>query len=168
MQRSKHHDDKLVLGGIWRPRRDVAVVGEAALYQWGLRGSSAELLPGPRVRTPIWKKGFWLAFDWSRALPHRGARAGVVFVHEELDRDDSLVAFLAARDALGVRLGETERATIVRLYAETQRVTAYAFWNALRNPFPQASAIVPIEAPFAFTGAGDKKLGLGFRLRASF
>jgi len=101
-------------------------------------------------------------------LPKKRGTVGVVVTREELDRDDSLVAFMAARSLLGVREGEKERGTIVKLYAELGPLTVFVFHNDIDNPFPQASAIVPIGGPFAFQGPGSGKTGAGVRFRASF
>ena len=87
--------------------------------------------------------------------PRLKGQLGVVAVREDLDRDDSLVATLAAEGRFGVKLGEKERTTIVKVYAEFGPLTAFFFYNDLDNPFPAASAIVPISGPFAFTRPGQ-------------
>ena len=170
LQRSKHYDNKLVVGMKYRPAwfRHVQVFGEYAHYKWGLRDTSADLLPGPRVTTPIFKDGYYIGADLGVPLPKKRGTVGVVVTREELDRDDSLVAFMAARSLLGVREGEKERGIIVKLYAELGPLTVFVFHNDVDNPFPQASAIVPIGGPFAFQGPGSGKTGAGVRFRASF
>jgi hypothetical protein len=170
LQRSKHYDNKLVLAARYRPGplRYVELFGELARYKWGLRDTSIGLLPGPPTKTPIFKEGYYVGADVRVPLKRPRGALGVVVTREELDRDDSLVAFMAARDLLGVTLGKKERSTIVKVYADTDYVSLFFFRNSLSNPFPQASAIVPISGPFAFMSSGDSKLGFGFRLRASF
>jgi hypothetical protein len=169
LERSKHYDNKMVVGVSYRPRgqRYVQLFGEAARYKWGLRDTSAELLAGPPVKTPIFKNGYYVGADLGVPLPgHRGV-IGVVVTREELSRDDALIAMLAARRQLGVSLGKKERSTIVKGYLGLGPVTAYMFYNFLDNPFPQVSAIVPISGPNAFEHRGSTKIGIGFRLRAS-
>jgi hypothetical protein len=170
VQRSKHYDHKLVVGARYRPSRFKALelFGEYAHYQWGLRDTSAAQLPGPPTQSPIQKNGYYAGGDLSLSLPRSLGKAGVVFIREELDRDDALIAFLAAREQLEVSLGKTERRSIVKLYATLGALTVFFFYNDIQNPFPQASAIVPISGPSAFVKGSDSKLGVGFRLRASF
>jgi hypothetical protein len=170
LSRSKHYDNKLVLGARYTlpMLRTAQVFGEYARYKWGLRISSAELFSGPPVITPINKSGYFVGADVGVPLPGKRGTAGVVVIREELDRDDSLVAFLAVRNRLGVTLGKKERTTILKLYATLGPVTVFAFHNGLDNPFPQASAIVATSGPFAFAPAGNAKTGVGFRFRATF
>ncbi len=170
LQRSKHYDNKLIVGLRYRPSwfRHVQVFGEYAHYKWGLRDTSAELLAGVETTTPIFKNGYYAGFDLGVPLPKQRGTLGLVVTREELDRDDSLIAFLADRNRLDVTLGKKERGTIVKLYAELGPLTVFFFHNDVDNPFPQASAIVPISGPFAFQGPGSGKTGGGFRLKASF
>jgi hypothetical protein len=170
LQRSKHYDHKIVVGARYRSPRfpPLQVFGEYAHYQWGLRDTSADQLPGPPTKTPIGKDGYYVGADLSVPLPRSLGKVGTVVMREELDRDDSLIAYLAARDQLNVVLGKKERRTIVKLYAILGPVTAFFFYNDLQNPFPQVSAIVPISGPSAFAPTSNSKSGFGFRLRASF
>src|SRR5262249_47847297 len=148
--------------------RHLEVFAEYAHYQWGLKDTSASQLPGPPTRTPVYKDGYYVGADLSLPLPGSRGRLGVVFTREELDRDDSLIAYLAARDLLGVSLGKKERSSILKLYAELGWVTAFFFYNDLQNPFPQVSAIVPISGPQAFAPSSNSKIGFGLRFTASF
>lgn len=171
LQRSKHYDNKLVVSGTYRlPLRFTAdVFGEFARYKWGVKDSSAELLDGPEIETPIFKQGFYLGADVSTpASGGRRPRLGVVVTREEIDRDDSLVAFLAARSLYNMQMGKRERSTIVKAYVETGILSAFFFWNNLVNPLPQASAIVAISGPTAYRGYGNRKIGAGIRFRPSF
>lgn len=170
VQRSKHYDQKLVIGARYRPCffRKVQVFGELARYRWGLRETSAELLPGPPATSPIFKDGYYVGFDLGVPLPGKRGTIGVVVTHEELDRDDSMIAYLADRQLMDARLGKKERGTIWKLYAELGPLTAFVFHNDLRNPFPWLSAIVPTSGPFAFKGPGSGKTGAGLRFRTSF
>jgi hypothetical protein len=170
VQRSKHNDHRLVMGARYRPPqfRNLEVFGEYAHYQWGLKDTSAVQLPGPPTRSPVDKHGYYVGVDLSLPLPRGWGNVGAVVTREELDRDDSMIAYLAARDMLGVVLGKKERSTIVKVYAELGRVTAFFFYNDLQNPFPQVSAIVPISGPLAFSPSSNSKVGFGLRFRASF
>jgi hypothetical protein len=170
LQRSKHYDYKVVVGARYRSPRFPAleVFGEYAHYQWGLRDTSAAQLPGPPMKTPIGKNGYYVGADLSFSLPRSLGKVGAVVMREELDRDDSLIAYLAARDQLGVSLGKKERRSVVKVYAVLGNVTAFFFYNDIQNPFPQVSAIVPISGASAFAPTSNSKAGVGVRLRASF
>lgn len=171
LQRSKHYDNKLVVSGMYRlPLRFTAdVFGEFARYKWGVKDTSAELLDGPAVATPIFKQGFYLGADVSTPAPGgRRPRLGLVVTREEIDRDDSLVAYLTANRLYNVRLGTRERSTIIKAYVETGSLSAFFFWNNLVNPLPQTSAIVAISGPNAYRGYGNRKIGAGIRFRPSF
>src|SRR5258708_3241001 len=129
-------------GARYRPPefRTLEVFGEYAHYKWGLKDPSAGQLPGPPTRSPVDKHGYYVGVDLSLPLPRGWGKVGAVVTREELDRDDSMIAYLAARDMLGVVLGQQERSTIVKVYAELGRVTAFFFYNDLQNPFPPVSA----------------------------
>ncbi len=169
VQRSKHYDNKLVASARYRdPRfRYAEVFGEYARYKWGLKDTSNQILPGGPEKSPIFKNGYYVGFDLGVPLPSTKGTVGIVVTREELDRDDSLVAYLASRNLLGVTLGKKERSTLFRAYADFGVVMAFFFYNDLKNPFPQASAIVPISGPQAFQTAGDSKVGFGIRFRTS-
>ena len=169
LQRSKHYDDAFTAGARYRPPffKHLLVFGQYARYKWGLRDTSAELLPAAGL-SPIYKDGVNFGLDLSAPLPRIKGRVGVVAVREELDRDDSLVATLALAGLFGVKLGEKERTTIVKVYAEFGPLTAYFAYNDLDNPFPAASAIVPISGPFAYQGPGNAKTSFGVRVKKSF
>jgi len=169
--RSKHYDDATVGAVRYRPTfyQPLTVFAELARYKWGLRDTSAELFPGPTPpTTPIYKDGYNLGAELAWPIQKLHTKAGVVFIREELDRDDSLIGYLADTGQLGVSLGKKERRTIVKLFAEFGPLTAFFFHNSVDNPFPQVSAIVPISGPFAYQGPGSNKIGFGVRLKASF
>jgi hypothetical protein len=170
VQRSKHYDNAVVVGAKYRPPffKWAQVFSEFASYKWGLRDTSAALLPGPPNKTPIDKKGYYVGIDLWAPLPRSLGKVGIVATREELDRDDSQIAFLVAQQELNVTLGKKERSTIVKVYAEFKDVTVFFFYNDLQNPFPQASAIEPISGPFSNGTLGDSKVGVGVRFRASF
>jgi hypothetical protein len=164
LQLSKRTDDALLLFGRWEPTPFVHVYGEYARYTWGLAPTSAELLPGPPVKSPVPKPGFYAGVDLY-APGTRYGRFGVTLVREKLRRDDALVAWAAANGLFGVSLGEWERATIVKAHARfLDSVTAFFFFNDLSNPFPELSAITAISGPSAGTRADNYKYGLGVRL----
>jgi hypothetical protein len=170
LQRSKHYDDATTLGARYRPPffDRLQVFGQWARYKWGLRDTSAELLAEAPSISPVYKQGYDAGFELSVPLPRGRGNAGIVIVREELDRDDSLVALLADRGELGVRLGEKERTTVLKLFAELGPLTAFVFKAFVDNPFPELSAIVPISGPFAFQGPGSDKTGVGIRFRTAF
>jgi hypothetical protein len=174
LQRSKHYDDAFTAGARYRPPffENLLLFGQYARYKWGLRDTSAEHLPGLPIIAPIYKEGVNLGLDLSAPISlftsRVKGRVGVVAVREELDRDDSLIAILAAEELFGVTVGEKERTTIVKLYADFGPLTAFFFYNDLENPFPVASAIVPLSGPHAFTGPGNEKMGFGVRFKTSF
>jgi hypothetical protein len=170
LQRSKHYDNATTFGARYRPPflDRVELFGQWARYKWGLRDTSAELLAEAPDISPVYKQGYDVGFDLAWPLPRGRGKAGVVAVREELDRDDSLIALLADRGELGVRLGEKERTTVVKLYAELGPLTAFFFKAFVDNPFPAVSAIVPIAGPFALQGPGSDKTGFGIRFRAGF
>ncbi len=169
LQRSKHYDDAITAGVKYRPGffKPLLVFAQYGRYKWGLRDTSAELFPVPGI-SPIYKDGVNYGLDLQAPLPWWKGRVGLVAVREELDRDDSLVVTLAAEGLYGVTRGEKERTTIVKVYAEFGPLTAFFFYNDLDNPFPAASAIVPISGPFAFIGPGNSKTGFGVRLTKAF
>jgi hypothetical protein len=167
--RSKHYDNALVFGARYRPPFFPwgEVFSEVVSYKWGLRDTSAADLPGPPNESPINKRGYYVGLNLEKALPRPSVKIGVVVTYERLDRDDSLIAYMAANSLLGVTTGAKETSTIVKLYADFGLVTAYFFYNDLQNPFPQASAIEPIAGPFAFGSPGNSKVGFGLRLHGT-
>jgi hypothetical protein len=170
LQRSKHYDDALTAGFKYRPAffERLQLFGQWARYKWGLRDTSAELLAEAPSISPVYKQGYDVGLELSVPLPKKKGQAGVIVVREELDRDDALVALLSDAGELGVRLGENERMTVLKLFAELGPLTAFFFHSFVDNPFPQVSAVVPISGPFAFQGPGSDKTGVGFRLRTAF
>ena len=163
----KHIDDAWIAFAKYRPIPRLMLFGQLNRFTWGLRDTSAELFPPPTPESPIDKDGYFVGLEGTLPVKDWGD-AGVVFIHEELDRDDFNVAYLASRGLYGVKLGAKERSNILKLFFRTRYVTAFAFWNDLDNPFPQASAIVAVAGPVAYEGAGSRKLGLGVRVRVGF
>lgn len=163
LQLSKHTDDALVVFGRWEPKEFVRVYGEYARYTWGLAPSSAELLPGPPVKSPVPKPGYYAGVDLY-APQTRYGRFGVTLMREEIRRDDALVAWAAANQLFGVTLDKWERATIIKVHARFfDSLTAFFFYNDLSNPFPELSAIKAISGPAADKEANNNKYGLGVR-----
>ncbi len=165
LQLSKRNDNALVVFAKARPVPGVTLFGEYARYKWGLAQTSADLLPGPAVATPIIKDGYYLGADYLAPRAPFG-RLGITVTHEELARDDSLVAWAAANNLFGVTLGERERATVVKVRLELSRqLSAFWFGHWLENPFPELSAIRPIAGMDVDRVVSHDKLGVGLRLR---
>jgi hypothetical protein len=165
LQLSKHNDDAIVVSASVTPTAAVRVFGEFARYTWGLAATSAALLPGPAVESPVVKSGFYAGTEVTSPMTPLG-RWTVSAIYEKLSRDDALVAFAAANGMFGVRLGEYERTTIVK--AETRvmgKLACYGFWSYVSNPFPKLSALQPISGPGSDSAPGGKRIGLGIRFR---
>jgi hypothetical protein len=140
------------------------VFGEVASYKWGLYKSSADHLPGPRNKTPVYKNGAYVGVDLMSPETRFG-KWGLTATYEYLSRDDSLVAWAAANDLFGVTLGKHETGTIVKGLFQEKWLTAYGFVNFVSNPFPELSAIVPIAGPGAGNPVSNTKVGFGIRFR---
>ncbi|GAC1454113.1 MAG: hypothetical protein PVSMB1_03010 [Gemmatimonadaceae bacterium] len=164
LQLSKHTDDAAILFGKVEPTQHLRIFGEYARYRWGMTPSSAALLKGPRVKTPIIKNGGYLGAEVYTSTTRFG-KWGAIITREELKRDDALVAWAAANRLFGVRLGKKERSTIVKIYAEFGPVTAFFSLNALSNPFPELSAIKAIRGPGAEVKIGNMKRACGVRFK---
>ncbi len=165
LQLSKHHDDAVLVFGSARPTESVRLFGELARYTWGLTESSAELLAGPPLHTPVIKTGFYLGADLVGPATRWG-RWGLTVTTERLSRDDALVAWTASRGLFNARLGEHERSTIVKVHSQFGRyLTSFFFLNFLDNPFPELSAIRPISGYGAQHESSSFKFGYGMRLR---
>lgn len=90
--------------------------------------------------------------------------AGIVEV-ESTSRNDALVAWAAANELYGARLGAHIRATNLKLVASWgTHVSSFGFARLMTNPFPELSAITPISGPNANRGAHHTKLGVGMRV----
>jgi hypothetical protein len=165
MSLSKRYDNALTGFVRWRQSSHLTVFGEVARYKWGLRDSSAELLAGPSITTPILKDGYFVGADLTS--PRMGmARVSATLVRSELGRDDSLVAWAAANELFGVTLGKKERSNIVKLQGHVGgNLTLFYFWHDLSNPFPELSAIRPISGPGSDRAASGNKSGMGVQLR---
>ncbi len=163
LQLSKHYDDAAVAFARVTPMKWMELFGEYVRYRWGLAQSSASLLPGPRVRTPVIKNGYYLG---TRVVgpPTRLGTWGVVVTREELSRDDSLVAWASANQLFGASLGKKERSTIIKAYVIAGRnVTAFTSVMWLSNPFPLLSAIQPLDANASSQPVSNTKYEFGIR-----
>ena len=164
LQLSKHNDDAVIGFASFQPVPYFRVYGEAVSYKWGLAKTSADLLPGPRVETPVYKPGFYVGVD-ATAPDTRFGKWGFTVTREEVSRDDSLVALAAARQMFGVTLGQKERGTIFKGQVQAGLLTIYGFANWVSNPFPELSALVPISGPGTQEEVTNTKVGLGIRFR---
>jgi hypothetical protein len=163
LQLSKHQDDALVVFGRWQPKAFVRIYGEYARYTWGLAPTSAELLPGPPVESPVPKPAYYAGIDLYAPTTRIG-RFGVTFMREEISRDDALVAWAAANRLFGVTLDKWERTMIVKAHARfADHLTVFFYYNDLSNPFPELSAIKPISGPDADKDMKNHKYGFGVR-----
>jgi hypothetical protein len=164
LQLSKHNDNALVLFGKVQPNTYVRLFGEYGRFTWGMTASSAALLKGPKVKTPIIKNGGYFGADISTSVTRFG-KWGVTITREELRRDDALVAWAAANQLFGVRLGTKERSATIKIYGTFGPLTAWFFFNDLFNPYPELSAIKPIAGPGADVVVSNAKKGIGLRLK---
>lgn len=164
LQLSKHNDDAVIGFVSYRPVPYFRVYGEVVSYKWGLAKTSADLLPGPKVETPIYEPGYYWAVDVT-APDTRFGKWGLTITREELSRDDSLVALATARQMFGVVLGKRERGTIVKGQVQTGPLTIFGFGNWVSNPFPELSALVPISGPGTQEQVTNTKVGFGIRFR---
>jgi hypothetical protein len=164
VQRSKHHDDALIGFAAFRPGPLLRVFGEVASYRWGLYKSSADSLPGPPNKAPVYKNGVYVGVDLMSSETRFG-KWGFTATYEYLSRDDSLVAWAAANDLFDVTLGRHETGTIVKGLFQEKWLTAYGFVNFVSNPFPVLSAIVPVTGPGAGSPVSSTKTGFGIRFR---
>jgi len=164
VQLSKHNDDAAIGFAAFRPRPFVRAFGEVASYKWGLAKSSADHLPGPSNKTPVYKNGAYVGVDLMSPETRFG-KWGMTATYEYLSRDDSLVAWTAANDLFGVTLGRHESGTVFKGMFQEKWLTAYGFVNFVSNPYPVLSAIVPMAGPGAGKSASNTKTGFGIRFR---
>ncbi len=160
---SKRHDDAVVLSAQYRFNDFARVFGEYARYTWGLTESSAQLLG--LDAGPVSKPGYYVGTDLSVPVTPR-VRVGTVITHEDLTRDDSLISYLSLQ-GFDVAMGEKERSTAYRLYADfSERVTVALFRNDHTNPYLWVSGIEPVLGanPDA-ANSGSNKWGLVIRFR---
>jgi hypothetical protein len=165
VQLSKHNDNAVVVSASVRPADAVRVFGEYARYTWGLAATSAELLPGPPVASPVIKPGFYVGIEVTSPLTRFGQWKASA-TGERLSRNDALVAWVAANGLYGARLGEYERTIIVK--AETKlmgNVSIFGFWVDESNPFPKLSAIQALSGAGSDPAPGGRRVGFGFRFR---
>jgi hypothetical protein len=164
VQLSKHNDDALIVFAMLNPMKQLRVYGEWARYKWGLAASSAALLPGPPVTTPVNKDGYYVGADlWSPKTKY--GTFGITVLREELSRDDSLVSWAAANHLFGVVMGTKETSTIVKVQAKLGSYLTFFFYTSrLENPFPELSAIKPISGPGSDQAVSFNKIAGGVRL----
>jgi hypothetical protein len=160
---SKRNDNAMVFSARYKPLQNVSIFGEGVRYTWGLKASSAKMLG--LDQTPVHKPGYYVGTDVFYPIV-TGMRVGAVITHEELARDDALVALLTENGLYGVSRRKKERSTIFRVYFDPNRwVTIAVFRNSLSNPFPWISGIEPVSGLNAFKGRGNDKWGAVVRLR---
>lgn len=164
LQLSKRSDDaRMVYARMTLP--GVQVYGEWAHYTVGLAPSSAELLPGPAVQSPVGRGGFYVGARASAPTVLR-TKLQAVIESETTSRNDSLVAWAAANQMFGARLGANIKATNAKLVATWgDHYAAFAFMRFMKNPFPQLSAITPISGPNSERASQHAKVGVGVRVR---
>jgi hypothetical protein len=164
VQLSKHNDDAVIGFAAFRPGPYLRAFGEVASYRWGLAKSSADHMPGPPNKTPVYKNGAYVGVDLMSPETRFG-KWGLTATYEYLSRDDSLVAWAAANDLFDVTLGRHESGTIIKGLFQEKWLTAYGFANFVTNPYPVLSAIVPMSGPGAGTSGRNTKAGFGIRFR---
>ena len=105
------------------------------------------------------KNGYYYGVDASYPVL-KNIRIGTVLTREVLSRDDALIQRLSAQNMYGVSMGEKERATALRLYADFGAVRIGGYRNNLFNRFPWVSGIQPVAGERAYTGRGNDKWGV--------
>lgn len=159
---SKRNDDAVVIGASVRPVPTVRLMGEWARYTWGPARTSAELIGADP--DPIRKQGYWLSAQ-SRVPVTRALAVGASVTREEVDRADSLISWLAARQLYGVTEGRKDRMTAVRVFVdlwEHTRIGVYRTFDS--NPFPQVSGIWPVVGANEDSLSSTEKYGIVVRL----
>jgi hypothetical protein len=164
VQLSKHNDDAVIGFAAFRPAPYLRAFGEVASYKWGLAKSSADHMPGPPNKTPVYKNGAYVGVDLMSPETRFG-KWGMTATYEYLSRNDSLVAWAAANDLFGVTLGRHETGTIFKGLFQEKWLTAYGFVNFVKNPYPVLSAIVPMAGTGAGKSGRNTKAGFGIRFR---
>ena len=167
LQLSKRYDNAFTGFAKWQQSDYLMVYGQVSRYKWGLRDSSAELMPEPRPETPIFKDGYLMGMEvTSPQLPKIRTRVTLGYARSELDRDDSLVAWATANQLFDVRMGKRERSNIFRLQGRVgQNFSLFWFLHDLSNPFPELSAIKPISGPGSENYRSDSKSGFGMMFK---
>jgi hypothetical protein len=164
LQLSKRNDNaRIVYARVKLP--GVQAYGEWASYTVGLARSSAALIPGPRMQSPVERRGAYVGMkaDAPRVF---GTQVAAVVEVESTSRNDALVAWAAANQLYHARLGAHIRATNLKVVATWgTHVSGFGFARLMTNPFPELSAITPISGPNANRGANHTKFGLGMRVR---
>lgn len=164
LQLSKHQDDaRLLYARASLPR--LQIYGEWATYLVGLAPSSAELLQGPTVQSPVHRTGGYAGVQ-AGPLSLGDARASIVVEHELMSRNDALVAYAAANEMFDVRLGAHIHGTNAKLLVDCgKHLSSFAFVRLMSNPFPELSAIVPVSGPETGRSVSHTKIGVGLRVR---
>lgn len=164
LQLSKHIDDaRIVYARATLPR--LQVYGEWATYTVGMAPSSAELLKGPAVTSPVDRAGGYVGVQ-AGPLRVGHVRVSGVVEQELMSRNDALVAYAAANQLYGARLGAHIEGTNAKLLVDCgAHLSSYAFVRLMSNPFPQLSAITPVSGPQSDRAATHTKIGLGLRVR---
>ena len=162
---SKRIDDAVVLSAQYRLSDFIRVFGEHAKYTWGLTKTSAEMLE--LDMGAVDKSGYYFGTDVFTKIT-QNVRAGTTITRERLTRDDSLISYLALQ-GFDVKLGEDERSTAYRFYADFgERVTVAIIKNSHSNPYLWVSGIEPMVDPnpdVAHTGSDKWGLVVRFRLQ---
>jgi hypothetical protein len=168
LQLSKRYDNAFTGFARWQQSPYLALYGQVARYKWGQRDTSADLMPGVRPQTPIFKDGYFAGVEAStpRLDVLKGSRISGSYVRSEISRDDSLVSWAAANSLFGVTLGKKERSSVFKVQGHVgDNVSFFWFLHDLSNPFPELSAIRPIDGPGSDQPANNNKAGLGLMLK---
>jgi hypothetical protein len=161
---SKRNDNATVLGIQLRPTTFSRILYEQAHYVWGPRASSAEMLGVDP--SPLRKDGFYTTAEaWWPMTETR--RLGVSLSYERVDRDDSLIRWLAEQSLYHVTTNQRDRMTVGRVYVDLNARMRIGFYRtADDNPFPWVSGISSITGASAFKPVDTNKWGLMLRVQA--
>jgi hypothetical protein len=161
---SKRNDDATLFGLELRPTTFSRVIYEQARYLWGPRPSSALMLNVDP--SPIRKNGFYTTAEaWWPMTSRR--RLGMSLSYERIDRDDSLIRWLAEQHLYNVTTNQLDRMTVGRVYFDVNARMRLGFYRTIdHNPFPWVSGISSITGPSAFKPVDTDKWGLMLRIQA--
>jgi hypothetical protein len=113
----------------------------------------------------IHKRGYYLTAEVHHQLFGNVVVGGSV-TREKLDRDDSLIKFMAVQHRFGVTTGRRDRMLALRAYADIGGRVRIGFYNTMNfNPYPWLSGISPVTGPDAFRRSSTNKWGVMTRLR---
>lgn len=161
---SKRNDDATVIGVQLRPTTFSRLLYERAHYVWGPKPTSAEMLGVDPA--PINKDGYYATAEawWPMT---RTRRLGVSVSHERLDRDDSLIRWLAEQHLYDVTTNQADRMTVGRMYFDLNDRMRLGFYRTVdHNPFPWVSGISSVTGSSAFKAVNTNKWGLMLRVQA--